>query len=35
MIPNLTAAMVRANWSETNIRKVMGENWLALLDRVW
>lgn len=33
--PNLTAAMQRAGWSETKIRRVMGENWVALLDRVW
>lgn len=33
--PNLTAAMQRAGWSETKIRRVMGENWLDLLDRVW
>ena len=33
--PNLTAAMQRAGWSETKIRRVMGENWLSLLDRVW
>ena len=33
--PNLTAAMQRANWSEAKIRKIMGENWLRLLERVW
>lgn len=33
--PNLTAALVRKGWSETRIRKIMGENWLALLARVW
>lgn len=33
--PNLTAAMERAGWSEAKVRKVMGENWLSLLDRVW
>lgn len=33
--PNLTTAMQRAKWSEDKIRKIMGENWLALLDRVW
>ncbi|WP_282449605.1 dipeptidase [Roseibium sediminicola] len=32
--PNLTTAMERAGWTETRIRKVMGENWLDLLDRV-
>ena len=33
--PNMTAAMLRAGWHETKIRRIMGENWLALLDRVW
>lgn len=33
--PNLTDAMVRANWNEAKIRKIMGENWLELLERVW
>lgn len=33
--PNLTAAMHRAGWNEARIRKVIGENWLALLDEVW
>ena len=33
--PNLTAAMERASWPESKIRKIMGENWLSLLERVW
>jgi membrane dipeptidase len=33
--PNLTAAMERAGWRESRIRKVMGENWLRLLEEVW
>lgn len=33
--PNLTAAMQRAGWNEARIRKVIGGNWLALLDQVW
>ncbi len=33
--PNLTAAMEQARWSEDKIRKIMGENWLSLLARVW
>ena len=33
--PNLTAAMQKAGWSETRIRKVMGENWVRVFDRVW
>lgn len=33
--PNLTEAMIRAGWSEARTRKVLGENWLRLLDDVW
>ena len=33
--PNLTAAMAKRGWSETRIRKVLGENWLRLLRDVW
>ena len=33
--PNLTAAMEKAGWSESRIRKVMGENWLRVLGEVW
>jgi len=33
--PNLTAAMQRAGWSEPRIRKIIGENWVRLLDEVW
>ena len=33
--PNLTRAMERAGWREERIRKVLGENWLRLLDEVW
>ena len=33
--PNLTAAMQRAGWSESRIRKVLGLNWLRLLEEVW
>ncbi len=33
--PNLTLAMERAGWAETRIRKVLGLNWLRLLDEVW
>ena len=33
--PNLTLAMVRRGWSETRIRRVMGENWLRVLHEVW
>ena len=33
--PNLTAAMERAGWPESKVRKIMGENWLRFLDEVW
>jgi membrane dipeptidase len=33
--PNLTAAMQRRGWTEARIRRVMGENWVALLREVW
>ncbi len=33
--PSLTAAMVKRGWSETRIRKILGENWLAFLKEVW
>lgn len=33
--PNLTAAMQRRGWSETRIRRVMGENWVRVLGEVW
>ena len=34
-LPNLTAAMERAGWPESRIRKIMGENWLHFLADVW
>ena len=34
-MPNLTAAMVRRGWTEGRIRRIVGENWLTLLRRVW
>lgn len=33
--PNLTAAMEKARWPESKIRKIMGENWLRVLGDVW
>lgn len=33
--PNLTEAMDRAGWSEARIRRVIGENWVNLLQEVW
>ena len=34
-LPNVTAAMQRAGWPERKIRKIMGENWLRVLEVVW
>jgi len=34
-MPNLTAAMLRRNWKEQRIRKVLGENWMRVLKEVW
>jgi membrane dipeptidase len=33
--PNLTRAMEKAGWPERKIRKVMGENWVRVLNEVW
>ena len=33
--PKLCHAMVKAGWSETKIRKVLGENWLTYLKSIW
>ena len=33
--PNLTAAMEKAGWPESKIRKIMGENWVRVLGDVW
>ena len=33
--PNITATMERRGWGERRIERVMGENWLNLLGRVW
>jgi len=33
--PNLTTAMLARGWSETKVRKIMGENWLRFLGDVW
>ena len=33
--PNLTATMVKRSWSETRIRKILGQNWLSFLEEVW
>ncbi|MDC0610159.1 dipeptidase [Vibrio sp.] len=33
--PNLTDALLRHGFSETQVRKIMGENWLRVLGEVW
>lgn len=33
--PAITAAMERRGWTETRIRRVMGENWVRFLGEVW
>ncbi len=33
--PNLTEALLRNGFSETQVRKIMGENWVTLLKDVW
>lgn len=33
--PNLTAAMERAGWKASRIRKIMGENWVRVFKDVW
>ena len=34
-LPNLAAALLRRGHSEVNIRKILGGNWLRLLQEVW
>ena len=34
-LPNLTAAMERAGWSQARIARIMGENWLRFLADAW
>ncbi|MCG8512348.1 MAG: dipeptidase, partial [Rhodospirillales bacterium] len=33
--PAVTEAMMRAGWKEQRILKVLGANWLRVLDEVW
>jgi len=33
--PNLTSALIHFGWSESRIRKILGENWVNLLKEVW
>jgi membrane dipeptidase len=34
-MPNLTAAMKRAGWSDRRVEKVIGANWLRVFKEVW
>ena len=34
-LPNLTAALEKRGWPEKQIRRFLGENWLAFLGEVW
>jgi membrane dipeptidase len=34
-LPNLTAAMLQRGWSEATVLKLLGGNWLRLLETVW
>ena len=33
--PNLTEALLRHGFTETQVRKIMGENWVRILGEVW
>ena len=33
--PNITRSMIQRGWTETRIRKVLGENWTNFLREVW
>ncbi|SEF65419.1 dipeptidase [Marinobacterium lutimaris] len=33
--PNLTEALLKDGFSETQVRKIMGENWVRILGEVW
>lgn len=34
-VPNITARMLARGWSETLVRKLLGQNWLRVLDAAW
>lgn len=34
-MPNLVAAMQKAGWPEKKIRKIIGKNWVRVLEEVW
>ncbi len=33
--PNLTAALLKGGFSSSQVRRIMGENWIRLLEKVW
>ena len=33
--PNLTEALLKDGFTETQVRKIMGENWVRILGEVW
>lgn len=35
MMPNVTTEMLRRGWPPELVRKLLGQNWLAFLSRVW
>jgi membrane dipeptidase len=34
-MPNLTVEMLARGWTEARLMKILGGNWLRLLDKVW
>jgi membrane dipeptidase len=34
-LPNVTRGLIERGWSTAEIRKVLGENWLRVYEKVW
>jgi membrane dipeptidase len=34
-LPNLTEGLMQRGWTDAEIRKVLGENWLRVYQKVW
>ena len=34
-LPNVTEGLLRRGYSELDVRKILGDNWLGLFGRVW
>ena len=34
-LPNVTAGLIRRGWPTSDVRKVLGENWLRVYEKVW